>query len=496
VSVAQTAISWCDSTWGPVRGCTKAGPACKNCYAARQASRFPWGEGFAEKGEWTGRVELIESALDQPLHWRKPKVIFVASMSDVFHDSLTDHERDRIFAGTYLADQHTYLSLTKRPENQRRYVSDPSTPFRIQRAIDAMSVDEEIRWKKEKWLPIPGCPYEASSFGRVRREGRILAQSVHSHGYRQVAISINGKPKTRLVHQLVLEAFAARPYGTCEVAHKNGNKADNRIANLRWTSKAGNMADAARHGTAGCWMKGRGILSWDQVLEIRERRKRGEKLDDIAVVVGSTRKQVSAVALGGIYKGASLQWPPTNVWLGVSCWDQESADRMIPELLATPAAHRFVSLEPLLGPVDFAFMRNDHGYGEGQRWYDPLRRLAWVADYSGYEDHCHCREGLDAVVVGGETIIGGPRSDARPCDISWVRSIKRQCDEASVPMHFKQTGPGISLWDGLGRGRRVYDRETGEAWMIRHHSGADPSEWPEDLRAAHGPGSLAWRVKP
>ncbi len=126
-------IEWTDATWNPVRGCSRVSEGCRNCYAERYAARFskPRGarvdgtprspfRGFArmtpQGPRWTGRVELIPSKLDEPLHWRKPRRVFANSMSDLFHEGLPDEVIDRVFAVMALARKHTFQILTKRPE--------------------------------------------------------------------------------------------------------------------------------------------------------------------------------------------------------------------------------------------------------------------------------------------------------------------------------------------------------------------------------------------
>lgn len=116
-----TKIQWTDTTWNPLRGCSAISPGCAHCYAARMCSRGLPGllspttrEPFAIHGKWTGRVELIESKLTEPLRWRKPRRVFVNSMSDLFHDSVSDDVIDRVFAVMALAPQHTFQVLTKR----------------------------------------------------------------------------------------------------------------------------------------------------------------------------------------------------------------------------------------------------------------------------------------------------------------------------------------------------------------------------------------------
>lgn len=121
-------IEWTDATWNPVRGCSMAKGSelggCLNCYAAAMASRFGGSggafEGFArimDSGpRWTGKVELIEKHLNDPLRWRNPKRIFVNSMSDLFHENLDTKDVLRVFEVMRAAPWHTYQVLTKRPD--------------------------------------------------------------------------------------------------------------------------------------------------------------------------------------------------------------------------------------------------------------------------------------------------------------------------------------------------------------------------------------------
>lgn len=121
--MARTSIEWTDRVWNPVRGCSRVSPGCDNCYAMRQAHRSsgPGGayEGLTRIGkrgvDWAGFARLIPEQLDQPLRWRRPRRIFVNSMSDLFHPSLTNEEITRVFAVMVLAEQHTFQVLTKRP---------------------------------------------------------------------------------------------------------------------------------------------------------------------------------------------------------------------------------------------------------------------------------------------------------------------------------------------------------------------------------------------
>lgn len=123
-------------------------------------------------------------------------------------------------------------------------------------------------------------------------------------------------------------------------------------------------------------------------------------------------------------------WPLPNVWLGVSVEDQARADQRIPDLLATPAAVRFISAEPLLGPVDLREVCGGHYFQNpltGHRWHDAPEGVHAATDMNGAK--------LDWVIVGGES---GP--GARPMHPDWARSLRDQCAAAGTAFHFKQWG--------------------------------------------------------
>src|SRR4249919_1059354 len=110
----KSAIEWTDATWNPVTGCIEVSPGCDHCYAKTFAERFrgvpghPYEMGF----DLTLRQERVE----QPLTWKKPKLIFVNSMSDLFHEDVPDEFIRDVFATMKEASWHTFQLLTKRPE--------------------------------------------------------------------------------------------------------------------------------------------------------------------------------------------------------------------------------------------------------------------------------------------------------------------------------------------------------------------------------------------
>jgi len=168
--------------------------------------------------------------------------------------------------------------------------------------------------------------------------------------------------------------------------------------------------------------------------------------------------------------------PLDNMWLGATVVNQEEADRDIPKLLATPARVRFLSIEPMLGPVDL----------DSIPWGG--RRCSALRGWAGPE------LGIHWVIVGGESGHG-----ARPLHVEWVRSIVRQCQAARVPALVKQLGatvldvgmssPGGHWPSGMVREPIPRSTESDAPFVVRlkHKKGGDVAEWPEDLRVREFP---------
>lgn len=118
----NSTIEWTDATWNPITGCTEVSPGCDNCYARVFAERWRgipghhFEQGFDLK-LWPERLEL-------PLRWKKPKHIFVNSMSDLFHAKVPDSFIDQVFKVMLQAEQHIFQVLTKRPKRMERYVNE------------------------------------------------------------------------------------------------------------------------------------------------------------------------------------------------------------------------------------------------------------------------------------------------------------------------------------------------------------------------------------
>lgn len=267
-------IEWTDATWNPVTGCTKVSPGCDHCYAETFAER--WRGTPGHHFETGFDVTLRPERLAEPLRWRKPRRVFVNSMSDLFHDDVPTEFIAKVFATMAQTPQHTYQILTKR-------------------------------------------------HGRMRS---------------LIGGEIDGG-------QSLLEALADE--------------------------------------------------------------------DDAQALYGA-------------------HWPLRNVWLGISVENQKWADVRVPALLETAAVVRFLSCEPLLGPVDLSrwlgveYMDALEGYGE-----EIGAALTGRVGPSG---------GLHWVIAGGES---GP--GARPMHPGWARTLRDQCTAAGVPFFFKQFGE----WAPTGR---------------------------------------------
>jgi len=122
----KSSIEWTQSTWNPVTGCSKISPGCKHCYAERMAARL---KAIGQPSYRNGfQVTLQRHALEVPLRWKKPQVIFVNSMSDLFHDEVPTEYILEVFDVMTRADWHQYQILTKRPE--RLLQLDKSLPWR------------------------------------------------------------------------------------------------------------------------------------------------------------------------------------------------------------------------------------------------------------------------------------------------------------------------------------------------------------------------------
>ena len=129
----RSGIEWTETTWNPVTGCSKVSPGCAHCYAERMAKRLQaMGGGKYSRGF---DVAVHADTLDEPLRWRKPRLVFVNSMSDLFHASVPAAFIEAVFATMNEASRHTFQVLTKRPER-------------------VGSLESRLRWAPNIWLGV------------------------------------------------------------------------------------------------------------------------------------------------------------------------------------------------------------------------------------------------------------------------------------------------------------------------------------------------------
>lgn len=143
IVATQSSIEWTETTWNPVRGCTRISPGCERCYAESMAHRFS-GSGGPYEGltrnrgngpRWTGKLRLVEDGVDEPRRWRRPRLVFVNSMSDLFHEKVPLEFIQRVFATMADCPQHTFQILTKRADR-------------------LMDVAEDLPWSSNVWMGV------------------------------------------------------------------------------------------------------------------------------------------------------------------------------------------------------------------------------------------------------------------------------------------------------------------------------------------------------
>lgn len=149
----ESSIEWTDATWNPVTGCTQVSPGCDHCYALTFAERFRgisghhYEQGF-DLRLWSSRLEL-------PLHWKKPRLIFVNSMSDLFHADVPDDFIHNVFDTMVRADWHIYQILTKRPQRLVRMA--PSLPWPAHIWMGVSVETNEYVWRAEMLKRVPAA---------------------------------------------------------------------------------------------------------------------------------------------------------------------------------------------------------------------------------------------------------------------------------------------------------------------------------------------------
>lgn len=306
-----------------------------------------------------------------------------------------------------------------------------------------------IEWTDRTWNPVRGCSKVSPGCTNCYAE-RTAARQAHS-GYAGLVRIGEGSPRWTGEVRLVPSKLAE------PLSWKGGRTFVNSMSDL-WHEKltdeeiAQVFASMALAPDVTFQVLTKRALRMRDLLVGSFRRFGSSPFYDAEIVAADKlrarfpRRRLTSIAVSnpGIM-------PLPNVWLGVSVENQAAADERIPLLLETPAAVRFLSVEPLLSPVD---LRSHIGPFD---------------DAAGF---------IDWVIVGGES---GP--GARPCDVAWIRSVVEQCKAAGVPCFVKQLGAAPTL-DGM----RLKDVTI---MRIVDRKGGDPDEWPRDLRVREFPRGAA-----
>lgn len=184
----SSSIEWTQTTWNPVTGCTQVSPGCDHCYALSFAERFrgvsghPYEHGFD--------LQLRPERLELPLQWRKPRLIFVNSMSDLFHHQVPNQFIQRVFETMASADRHTFQVLTKRPQRALRMSRELPWPPNVWLGTSVESA--AYLWRVDALRPVPAAirflscePLLGSLAGLdLTRIGWVIAGGESGFGFR------------------------------------------------------------------------------------------------------------------------------------------------------------------------------------------------------------------------------------------------------------------------------------------------------------------------
>ena len=167
----HSAIEWTEATWNPTSGCTKVSPGCDRCYAERITARFPktFQNGFA--------LTLRPSSLEIPLHWRRPRTIFVNSMSDLFHADVPEEYIQRVFDVMVRTPQHTYQVLTKRAERLARLAPRLPWPSHVWMGVSVES--PAYRWRIDYLRRVPAAVRFISAEPLLEQLPQLNLQDIH-----------------------------------------------------------------------------------------------------------------------------------------------------------------------------------------------------------------------------------------------------------------------------------------------------------------------------
>lgn len=242
----KSGITWTNATWGPVTGCTKVSSACKHCYAERDWTRLTHLPTYA--GRQFTDVACHPERLDQPLRWKRTRMIFVNSMSDLFHEDVPDEFIDKVFAVMALAKQHVFQVLTKRPERMLAYMTRLAKSAKLlDDAARTVGYTFEFQGQYLVSWPIPNVWMGVSVENQATANERIplLLQTPAAIRF------VSAEPLLDHVSlQQACEKFRYRSATPCNECHPhivgNGIECCGMVRNLDWVIVGGESGPKAR----------------------------------------------------------------------------------------------------------------------------------------------------------------------------------------------------------------------------------------------------------
>jgi protein gp37 len=434
----STKIEWCDASWNPIRGCSMAKGSetggCLNCYAARMCARgLPGlnspttGEPFAVMRDsgprWTGKVELIESALELPLHWRKPRRIFVNSMSDLFHESLPNEAIDRVFAVMALCPQHTFQVLTKRPERMVAYLTGGPWGHIEQRASETIGTRREI---PVEHLPLAHVHFGISCENQETADARIPLLLQTPAAVRFLSLEPLLSPVD--LSKWLYDNTRSRVPGTDSIGLVQGYDEWRDPPHGEIRGRGNDAEPAPNFGNSGrAKLLSRGRLSQGDVYGIGWKDEgvgSPNCLDGVEPFghLGSDGDQPQERKQAGQpprESGTGYQGRERHPFFQGTSPEEESSAR---------SGQPYGEDDAIAGGRDPGALESQGDESERDRGSLRHNTVSGIGDSSS-----EILVGIHQVIVGGES---GP--GARPMHPDWVRSIRDQCVAAGVPFFFKQ----------------------------------------------------------
>lgn len=216
--MAESQIEWTDSTWNPVAGCSLASAGCKHCYAMKMARRLEamGVEKYAgltvKRGTnvtWNGIVRVDEASLSAPLGWRKPRKIFVNSMSDLFHPTVPDEFILKVWQVMEETPRHSYQVLTKRPERMRDVLKASGQKVLPNVWLGTSVEDEEVVARIDALRDVPAAIRFISFEPLIGSVGRVDLNGIH-----WAIVGGESGPKARPIKELWIDEI----HSQCESA--------------------------------------------------------------------------------------------------------------------------------------------------------------------------------------------------------------------------------------------------------------------------------------